>query len=108
MNKLTFRIENNTTLVRVSEVEAFKLWKKGEELLVCPCNMSPVSQFAFHTKITDEQKQRASHFVNNSIVWKGDVETTAWNIFLNNFYYYNCNYELGYYASFYQYVIDKS
>lgn len=64
--------------------------RKIKSFTVCPNKVAPQStMFAAHVE------------VNRITGSDGNITKEAIERFLNEFSYYNCNYELGYYISFY-------
>ena len=61
---------------------ARKLYNSGAEVLIIPCKCSPL----------------AAWLVGGTMVNAGE----PFDKFVNEFEYYNCCYELGYYAAFYK------
>lgn len=66
---------------RINKKAARKLYNSGVEILIIPCKCSPLA--AWFTGIT----------LNNT--------GRPFDVLVNEFIYYNCNYETGYYPAFY-------
>lgn len=73
------------TIVQVQKRTARKLFESGETIYIQACNMQP---FGVWSTCYDINKDRSDGATFESIV--------------NNFEYYNCNAETGYYATFYK------
>lgn len=75
---------------RINKTKARNLWGKVD-MILCPCKLALFTPFQNH--ITIFAKDIKENIDSNS--WK-------FNNFVNNFEWYNCEYnETGYYASFY-------
>jgi hypothetical protein len=86
--QFTGKLHNkNVTLVRISKAAARKHYDAGEQILLCPCNLVPLSSWNTGFIV----KQYSKH--------PTDFET-----YVNKFTFYNCNNETGYYLTFYKII----
>lgn len=67
---------------RINKRIARRLYNSGVEILIIPCKCSPFA--AWFTGVTMANTGR------------------TFDVFVNEFIYYNCCYELGYYPAFYK------
>lgn len=73
---------------RISKATARKLWNNNEDFIIIPCNMRPTNIWgSMHTR-TD--------------CYEEDInERRPFDVFVNEFTFYNCNRETGLYPAFY-------
>ncbi len=77
------RIETKN-FVRITKQQARKRLADGKTVYICACNMNPDHPFGGAARIP---------------------ENRDFQIFINEYRFYNCDYERGYYVNFY---IEKS
>lgn len=80
---------------RISKATARKLFLKGEKIGMLPCKAVPGSAWFPYPYMLDREAQK--DFVVDEIGMEN-----RFNSLVNSFEYYNCNNELGKYASFYR------
>ena len=81
MNKI---ITNN--YIRITKKQAESLYKTRQDFYMCPCNLNPDNAWII-LKCSPSLYEE----------YKGKTFTTL----VNEFTYYNCNNQLGYYPAFY-------
>lgn len=99
------------SLHQIRKPAAFKRFVEGKPFLLCPCKESPLPPFSSAVKVYPEDireyKEKAAYYAPDGIVpsvilWKGDVDKTAWTLLLTNFAWYNLGTGGGSYAHFYR------
>ena len=84
MNKITMN-----GYKRITKTQAIKKWNNNETFFIDSCKMIPGNSWGTTMMINAENMQeRKDHF-------------SSFDSFLNNFSYYNCDNERGYYPAFY-------
>jgi hypothetical protein len=76
-------IDGNQKWTRVSKKAARKAWEKGERVTFCPCKLYPFGGF------------------RPSVTRARDADFSDFDYLVQNFVWYNCTYETGYYPAFY-------
>ena len=71
------------TLQQISKPAARKLYNAGEQILLCPCNLVPLSSWN-----------------TGFIIKQYSKDPTNFETYVNKFTFYNCNNETGYYLTF--------
>ena len=84
---------------RINKIEARKLFITGKTLLVVPNKVSPDNVWGIGLALSAPEEEKRLAGENSDPVrldrqWLFDNWVTRW-------YYYNGNYELGYYPAFY-------
>jgi len=118
MNRHTIN-DGHNTYTRISKYVAKLRFNAGKPFCIIGCNLCPGYPFALHCTVTsgkewmeqadryDPEKQMADSIYNPTCVsslWKGTREETAWQLFYNNWAYYNLSHsqrEEGRYAAYY-------
>lgn len=108
MNRHTFN-DGHNTYTRISKRIAKLRFNAGVPFCIIGCNLVPGYPFAQHMTITSgrEWMEHADWYAPDGItpnptLWKGTREETAWDLFYNNWAYYNLSHgEEGRYASYY-------
>ena len=85
MNILRFKDEIGRDWVRISKVQARKLYDRGESVCICPCKLKPFTPWR-KGFITDENS----------------MEKEGFDELVNAIEFYNCIPETGKYVSFYK------
>lgn len=75
--------------IKVNKTKARNLFNQGKTVYIVPCKV----RFDFNNMWIEPYE------INKSKYEYYDVDT--FDIIINSFEYHNCNYELGYYASYY-------
>jgi hypothetical protein len=99
----------SSSFVRISKREAQKRFNAGTmPVYLCPCKLRPgfpwnVACLIFGKEYLEDAERYAPRpdGTDGSILWKGTLEKTAWDLLYNNWAYYNATYETGYYAHYY-------
>lgn len=81
MNKII-----TTNYVRITKKQAERLYKTKQEFYMCPCKVNPENPYGLFCCIcpgNDEYTEK------------------TFETLLNEFHFYNSNYEIGYYPAFY-------
>jgi hypothetical protein len=87
---------------KITKAAAKKRFAANQPVYLCPCKMRPGGPFNSACLIFGkEYLEQAEGYRNNDILWKGNLEATAWNLMYNNWAFYNTSYETGYYAAYY-------
>lgn len=88
---------------RINIREAKKSFFAGKQFYICPVKMRPGPPFNMACLVLSgkEWMEKAGFYKDNPTLWKGTQEKTAWELFYNNWKYYNASYETGYYAAYY-------
>lgn len=73
--------------IKVNKTKARNLFNQGKTVYIVPCKV----RFDFNNMWIKPYE------INNSKI----DEYTTFDTIINSFEYYNCNYELGYYTSYY-------
>jgi hypothetical protein len=88
--------------LKIRKTMAKKLYQTGKTIYIVPCKVCPDFKAKwitpFELQYTEEMKQRDIEYP--AIAFEHIFESR-----INNFEYYNCNSELGYYTAFY--VLNK-
>jgi len=77
---------------RISKAAAFKLFCAGEALRVAPCKYRPDNQCILSDLTKDGMRSLGYDITSDDVLF---------DRFVNDYTYYNCNYEVGYYLAFY-------
>lgn len=85
MNILRFEDNEGKYWVRISKAQARKLYFNGKEIAIIPCKLKPFTEM--HWEFITEVDR---------------VEKEGFDELVNAMQYYNCNHEMGKYASFYK------
>lgn len=89
MTNYEFKNPNNDIYVRISKKAAKKHFLSGKNIYICMCNVRPFGYwYDFGTYINKAE----SGYINIS---------EYFDQFINAYTYYNANYEMGYYPSYY-------
>lgn len=72
---------------RINKRTAKKLWENNENFIIVPCKCSPYGLGALYTQCDLDSR---------------DENRRAFDTFVNEFTYYNCNNEMGRYPAFYK------
>ena len=97
---------------RITKREARQRFADGKPFFLCPVNLRPGFPWSPHSTVakTDiaEFKQAAENCAPNGVwgstaggLWKGDINSTAWDFMYNAWAFYNASHEAGYYAAYY-------
>lgn len=105
---MSFRAMQIGSLKQIRKPEAFQRFKEGKPIVIAGNNQNPVGIMGGHTlneKSIEEWKHQAGCYGPDDIrpneqLWKGDRDTTAWELMMNNFMFY-LEPELGRYAVYY-------
>jgi hypothetical protein len=91
------------TFFRITCAKAKKLFFSGKPFHICPVKLRPGKPWNPECLILSgaEYMDNAIRYKNNPVLWKGSVEKTAWNMFINQWSFYNTSYEQGYYPAYY-------
>jgi hypothetical protein len=82
---------------RITKTSALKAWKSGSEVYVMSCKMAINGYWGGPIVIRNVNDEDMVYEIAN---FTGSPEISFRN-WINNFKYYNCDYERGYYPSFY-------
>ena len=92
----------------ISCAAAKKLFKEGQPFYACPCKLRPDGPFSSAALILSgaEWLERAGWKEGAEVglydeFLKAKVEKSAWELFVNNWKYYNASWEAGYYPTYY-------
>lgn len=87
--------QHNNRFVRISKRAAFLRWITGKRIVLCPVKLHPGYPWSPHMPMPDLAHELARY--------TADEKTPAqlWTDRVNNFSYYNCSHETGYYPAFY-------
>jgi hypothetical protein len=89
---------------RITKLQAIRLFNAKKEFYICPVKMAPGGMWhlehSMDEKSIEAWMESAKRYQDNSKLWYGTIEKTAWNLFYNNWAYYNTNYEVGHHASY--------
>lgn len=95
-------------LKRISKRHAKKLFADGVScIVICPCKMIPDGPWSMGCRISGKEYLGNAEFYKPqegrivSVLWKGTLEETAWQLMYNNWAFYNTSWETGYYAHYY-------
>lgn len=87
---------------RISKNEAKNLWIQGKEIGLLSCNLMPGMMWQpCFVNMLDYVKSDFSYSDDTKLELVELAELT-WNKMYNNWYYYNANHEMGYYAHYYK------
>jgi hypothetical protein len=87
---------------RITIHEARKRFATGQAIYVCPCKLNPDGPFSPACLVYGlEYLERAERYQEHSTMWAGSLERTGWRLMMDNWRYYNANFEAGYYPHFY-------
>lgn len=88
---------------KITCATAKKLFKEGKPFYACPRKLNPSSPWNVAVLILSgkEWREKAERYKDDPKMWKGSVDKTAWELFMNNWKYYNSSYEVGYYPAYY-------
>jgi hypothetical protein len=98
------------TYKRITKAQARKLFNEGKPLTLCPCKVLPGGEWPQQSNISEkgiaELKEKAAWYSPDgispsTILWKGDINKTAWDLMYNEWAFYNTNSEQGQYAHYY-------
>lgn len=77
----------------ITKAAAIKRFNEGQSIVLCPSRLLPGGewnpQFTLGPASITEWKEKAANYGPDSTLWKGDVNKTAWELFYNNWAYYN-------------------
>jgi hypothetical protein len=79
---------------RVSKLTAIKLWCEGKPITFVPCKMVPGGMWGMGSTITVAEVRAARE-------GEGKTDTDLFNLICDEYRYYNCNWETGYYPAYY-------
>lgn len=105
---MSFRAMQIGSLKQIRKPAAFQRFKEGKPIMIAGNNQNPIGSIGHYILESDsieEWKQRADFYDPNGIspseqLWKGDRDTTAWELMMNNFMFY-LEPELGKYTVYY-------
>ena len=83
---------NNYT--RISKSAALKAFKANQIVRIVPCKYRPDNMYIAH----DLDK---TYLLESFTEYENKTADVIFNTISNNFKYYNCNYETGYYPAYY-------
>lgn len=94
---------------RVNKRQALKAWCNGQEVGLLPCNARPGSiwiSVSWHNPIVWRENKFNNDDTGHTAYWKDlyhtdNADEANFQSLINDFTYYNCNYETGYYPHFY-------
>lgn len=90
---------------RITKKQAKQRFNEGKEFYIIPCKMRINthwhSEILVNLNIIAKYKDYASWYTDHPTLWKGDLNSTAWDLMYNNWRFYSTNYEMGYYAHYY-------
>jgi hypothetical protein len=93
MNKYTFT-DSSSRYDRISKHVAYIRFTWDKSIILCPVKLSPGSPFTPHIEL---HKQSFDQWREH-----GGDDKTSFDMMINNFCYYNCQFnETGYYSAFY-------
>ena len=93
MNKHVIH-DGKTTFTRISKSEARKLFNAERPITLCPVKLRPGYPFAPHCRIFPDLKNCGNVYT--------DTLDKLFDLYVNEFTFYNCNVnETGYYPAFY-------
>lgn len=82
---------------RITQKQAEKLLQQDKSIIIVPCKFSPEpGNFSLAMTITKGSISEQLSY-NPAATWK-----EKFSAFLNNYRFYNCSYETGYYPHYYQ------
>jgi hypothetical protein len=86
---------------KITKNQARKLFEKKVDFFICACKLVPFTMYHWEMKVNSHdyiEYYKLTYNVKN--MTKKDY-IKAFDNFYNNYTFYNCNYEMGYYPSYY-------
>lgn len=83
---------------RITKAEARKRWDENKDFIIVPCQCRAYDRTIF---IDTRTKMNVAQFAQYVCPEDLKAYDTEFDAFVNQFEYYNCNVETGYYAAFY-------
>lgn len=98
MRRIDFTDQHGNRFRRISKAEAWKRWRDGKQISVCPAKLRPGFPFSPHM---DMSFPRAMWEISNRITETPALWYLTWTRMIREFGAYNCSHETGYYPAFY-------